>query len=130
MLMEGGLSDLVTAFQHLAEVLFPRLPGAAGVRLRRNVFQNLTDGSAAWVSAGGRPFASFLAAPEMAELERLCQQRHLLEHREGFVDQPYLDRTGDCDYIAGARLVVKEATIERFADLVEKLATALRADVP
>lgn len=129
-LLEGGLSDLVTAFQHLAEVIFPRLPSAAGVRLRRNVFQNLVDGSAVWGSGGGRVFAAILGSHEMADLERLFQQRHLLEHREGFVDQSYLDRTGDTDYSVGARLVIKEASIERLADIVEKLGAGLRADAP
>ncbi len=89
-LLEGGLSDLITAFQHLAEVIFPRLPNSASVRLRRNLFQNLADGSAAWTHAGGRSFTSIVDSTELAEMERLFQQRHLLEHREGFVDQGYI----------------------------------------
>jgi hypothetical protein len=129
-LLEGGLSDLVTAFQHLAEITFPRLPGATGIRLRRNVFQNVGDGSAVWVSGGGRAFTSILDATEMTDLERLFQQRHLLEHRDGFVDQTYLDRTNDRDYIVGTRLVIKESSIARLADLVSKLSAAMRADLP
>lgn len=129
-LLEGGLADLVTAFQHLGEVLFPRLRGATAVRMRRNVFQNLTDGSSTWVAAGGRPFAAMIDVSEMGDLERLFQQRHLLEHREGFVDQSYIDKSGDHDYAPGARLVVKEAWIARCADLVEKLGAGLRADAP
>lgn len=128
-LLEGGLSDLVTAFQHLAEVIFPRLSVSTGVKLRRNVFQNLTEGTAVWHAAGGRPFADTLSDIELADAERGFQQRHLLEHRDGFVDQSYIDRTGDTTYALGARLVIRDATIERLADLVEKLANALRADV-
>jgi hypothetical protein len=128
-LLEGGVSDLVTAFQHLAEVLFPRLSGSATVRLRRNQFQNLGEGSTAWATAGGRAYSAIMTTGELAEMERLFQQRHLLEHREGFVDQSYLDRTGDTTYSVGARLIVREASIKRLADFVEKLARGLRADV-
>ncbi|HVV82903.1 MAG TPA: hypothetical protein VHE35_07470 [Kofleriaceae bacterium] len=129
-LLEGGLADLVSTFQHLGELLFPRLPGAAGVRLRRNVFQNLVDGSAVWVAAGGRAFAAMVDAADLDDLERLFQQRHVLEHREGFVDQSYLDKSGDRDYAPGSRLVVKEAWVVRCADVVEKLGAGLRIDAP
>lgn len=114
----------------MAEVIFPSLPGAAAVKLRRNLFQNLTEGSTAWASSGGRAFSKTMNATEMADLERLFQQRHLLEHRDGFVDQPYLDRTADSDYGVGARIVIKEASVKRLADLIEKLGAALRADLP
>jgi len=129
-LLEGGLADLVSAFQHLGEVLFSRLPRASAVRLRRNVFQNLADGSSSWSMAGGRPFAAMVDANEMTDLDRLFQQRHVLEHREGFVDQAYLDKSGDRDYQPGARLVVKDAWIVRCADIVEKLGAGMRADAP
>lgn len=129
-LLEGGLSDLVTAFQHLAELKFPKLPAAAGVPLRRNVFQNLTAGSAAWASAGGRAFDAILNDEELADAKRLFQQRHILEHREGFVDETYLDRSGDPDYAVGNRLVIREAALRRFVTVIEKLARGLRSDAP
>jgi hypothetical protein len=128
-LLEGGLSDLVTAFQYLAEALFVCLPGSATVRLRRNQFQSLTEGSTAWVNAGGRAFTLSMTPSEMADLERLFQQRHVLEHRDGFVDQSYLDRSGDTTYAVGERLVVRETGIERLADLVSKLSRALHEDL-
>jgi hypothetical protein len=129
-LLEGGLADLVTAFQHVAEVTFPRLPNAANVRLRRNVFQALTEGSTAWRDAGGRGFDAIMTVDELADMGKLFQQRHLLEHREGFVDQQYIDRSGDTEYAVGARIVIREASVRRLADLVEKLVRAMREDLP
>jgi hypothetical protein len=129
-LLEGGLADLVTAFQRIAEVIFPRLPNAANVRLRRNVFQSLTEGSATWRDGGGRAFDAIMTVDELAEMGKLFQQRHLLEHREGFVDQPYIDRSGDTEYAVGARLVIRETSVRRLADLVEKLTRGLREDLP
>lgn len=129
-LLEGGLADLVTAFQRVAEVTFPRLPSATGVRLRRNVFQSLADGSTAWRDGGGRAFAAIMTVDELEEMGKLFQQRHLLEHCEGFIDQACIDRTGDTEYAVGARLVVRETSLLRLADLVGKLVHAMREDLP
>jgi len=55
----------------------------------------------------------------------LLSEAHLLAHREGIVDQEYLDRTRDTTYRVGQKLVIKNWAVTRLADLVERLASHL-----
>lgn len=128
-LMEDTLGNLVTAFQYFAAVSYPRLPAATSTP-RRNAFQNLTEGNELWHAAGGRKYADILGKVEMADLKRLFQQRHVLQHTQGIVDQEYLDRSGDSTYVVGQRIVVREQTVRRLADLLIKFANGMRADMP
>ena len=68
--------------------------------------------------------------PEMADLVRLFQQRHLVAHRDGIVDQEYIDKSSDSTYSVGQRLVVHEYAVSRLADVVAKLAGEIRKLVP
>ena len=61
----------------------------------------------------------------MDELQLFFQQRHLLAHREGIVDQDYITKSGDRSYAIGQKLVIKNQAINRLAELVEKLAHGL-----
>jgi hypothetical protein len=61
----------------------------------------------------------------MASLNLFFQQRHLLAHREGIVDQEYIDKTHDLTYRPGQKLVIKEVAVNRLADLVQLLASRL-----
>jgi len=128
-IVESGVATLVTAFQRVVEVSFPRLPGAIATP-RRNAFQNLQEGSQLWSTAGGRAYATILASGELTELQRLFQQRHLLAHRQGLVDQDYIARSGDTTYAVGQRLVIREQAVLRLVTLLEKLVAGLRADLP
>lgn len=126
-LLEGTLGNLVTAFQYFAEAMYSRLPTPA-VKPRRNAFQSLTEGSQLWERAGGATYSTLLDAADMADLVRLFQQRHLLQHREGIVDQEYIARSGDTTHAIGQRLIVREQSVRRLADLVGKLAAGMRSD--
>jgi hypothetical protein len=64
-------------------------------------------------------------AGEMSDLRRLFQQRHLLAHCEGIVDQEYIDKSGDQTYAVGQRLVIKSDAVGRLLALLEKLSTRL-----
>jgi hypothetical protein len=127
-LVEGGLADVVTAFQRWAELSFARLP-SPGAKLRRNVFQNLVEGSAAWQSAGGTPYSAILDQDELGRLARYFQQRHILEHRDGFVDEDYLRLSGDTSYTTGQRLVVREDAVLDLVGLAERLVGGMRRDL-
>jgi len=123
-ILENSMGRLVGAFQRLAEVLYDRTPAATTTR-RRNVFQNLTEGSALWRAATGKGYEDLLTPVEMAALSRLFQQRHLLAHREGIVDQDYITRSGDTTYAVGQRLVIREGAVSQLAVLVTKLTEEL-----
>ena len=60
------------------------------------------------------------------KLQRYFQQRHILAHKDGIVDDEYRQKTGDRQHQSGQRLVIKESDVMLFTDLVEKLTTALQ----
>lgn len=122
-LFEKGVQDAVMCFQRLCEEIYLSLSGLSGIR--RNAFQNLNEGSEIWRRATGRSFEELIAPSEMQKLRIYFQQRHLLAHRQGIVDDEYISRSGDTAYAVGQRLVISEATVLEFADLIERLGQAL-----
>lgn len=128
-LTEYSLGSLVTAFQRFAEARYPELPNPTKTP-NRNAFQRLYDGTQLWSGAGGQPYTRHLDQAEMADLQRLFQQRHILAHREGIVDATYIQNSGDATYKLGQRLVVRDAAVFRLAELLEKLVAGLRKDLP
>jgi hypothetical protein len=124
--LEDSLVRLVGAFQQYADALFGQLPNASSLKRRKNIFQNLSESSALWRSAVGKGYESILLSAELDELESLFQKRHLIAHRNGIVDQEYLDKSKDKTYSIGQRLVVQETAILRLAELISKLAEELR----
>lgn len=126
-LIENGLQNAVTAFQRHAEALFDQHP--LRPKARRNAFQNLADGSSLWASAFGNGYEAHLDSAELARLARYFQQRHILAHRDGLVDQDYIDRSGDTAYRVGQRLVIRESTVSECVALVERLATGMAKDM-
>lgn len=125
-ILENSMGRMVGAFQRIAEALFERTPAATTTRHRKNVFQNLTEGSALWCAATGKGYEDLITSAEMADLLRLFQQRHLLAHCEGIVDQDYINKSGDTTYAVGQRLVIREGAVSRLAELVTKLTEEMR----
>jgi hypothetical protein len=129
MLTEGTLGSLVTAFQRFAEVLYPRLPNASVATPRRNAFQNLDEGSRLWEAAGGRSYEKIVGQTNLMLLRRMFQQRHLLAHQEGMVDQDYITRSGDIGYRVGQRLVVRGDAVLACTVVLEQLAAGMKGDI-
>src|SRR5713101_6324492 len=125
-ILENSMGRMVGAFQRIAEALFDRTPAATTTRRRKNVFQILTEGSALWRAATGKGYEDLLTPVEMADLVRLFQQRHLLAHCEGIVDQDYINKSGDTTYAVGQRLVIRDGAVSRLAELVTKLTEEMR----
>jgi hypothetical protein len=123
-LLEKAILDTVTSFQRLAEQLYE---ARTGKEPRRNAFQNLDAGSAMWETELGVSYAQLLEAAAVTQLRVYYQQRHLLAHQQGIVDNDYVTRSGDTTYEVGQRLLIKESAALKFADLVEQLGTALLA---
>lgn len=123
LIVENGLQNAVTTFQRYAEVLYARYPSAP--KARRNAFQSLGEGSDLWHLATGRRYSDYLSRNELASLTRLFQQRHLLAHTQGLVDEDYLTRTGDTTYQVGQRIVVRETAVRDCVSLIEKLIGAM-----
>ncbi len=123
--LESSLVRLVAAFQRLAEATFHDLPNASAFTVRKNLFQNLNESSTLWKTATGKGFEVFVSLSELSELRIFFQQRHLLSHRDGLVDQEYLTKSGDTSYAVGQRLIIKDQAVLRLGDLVAKLANQL-----
>ena len=124
-LIENNLQRLVASFQRFAEALFDKHPKRACFTVPTNAFQRITQSSDLWRQAIGVGYVDMLASDEFDDLTRLFQQRHLLAHREGIVDQKYIERSGDNSYGVGQKLVVRKKDVSRLADLVEQLAAEL-----
>ena len=126
--VEAGLQNAVTSFQRYAETLYARFP--AVLKARRNAFQNITDGSALWHGASGKHYAGYLTAAEMSGMTRLFQQRHLLAHTGGIVDQDYITRSGDSSYTVGQRIVIRESAVRDLLAILQKLTDGMSKDCP
>ena len=98
------------------------------VKLQSNVFQNLFEGGALWKEAFGKDFEDYLSESDVEELNLYIQQRHLLSHREGLVDEDYIRKSGDQRYIVGQRIVVSEPAVRSCLDLVRRLGTGMQKD--
>ena len=127
LLVENGLQNAVAAFQRYVEALYAALPDA--ISPRRNIFQNLAEGSALWEAAAGKTYADHLTDVELMTLQRAFQQRHLLAHTQGIVDESYLNKSGDKKYTVGQRIVIREAGVREATKLVKKLAFGLLGDL-
>ena len=122
-LVEHGLQSAVTAFQRYAEALYSRL--GTGSKPKRNTFQSLSVGSKLWHDATGRSYSDCLSTTELAGLKRAFQQRHLLAHTQGIVDQDYIAHSGDTSHRLGQRVVIRESNVHYFLDIIQKLAAGL-----
>lgn len=121
-LLEKAMQDTVTSFQRLAEQLYEARTGKPG---RRNAFQNIDAGSEFWEAELGASYERILDPSAVKTLRAYYQQRHLLAHQQGIVDDDYVSRSGDTNYAVGQRLVIKPSAVLEFADLVERLGSAL-----
>lgn len=126
LIVESALQNVVTAFQRNTEALYARVMPTT--KIRRNAFQNLTEGSDLWVAAIGHGYDQHLVTVELEQLTTVFQQRHLLAHTQGVVDDDYIRKTGDTRYKSGQRLVIKRESVAEALTLVERLTLGIRED--
>lgn len=118
-LLESSISDLVVALQRLGECIYPTLSGATP--LNRNEFQRLDDGNSRWKSICGKGYTDWLTTEEYLTLKRCFQQRHILQHKDGVVDQDYITKSGDNTYQVGQHLIVRENDVLRYSEIIRKI---------
>ncbi|TWT89577.1 hypothetical protein [Neorhodopirellula pilleata] len=124
---ENGLVKIVSSFQRFAEACFYKLPNASTFTVRRNLFQNLTESDTIWRDATGTGYTDILDANEYQSLSLYFQQRHVLAHLDGIVDQQYIDRSNDRRFDVGQRLTIAESAVANLAAVIDKLAVGLIA---
>ena len=124
-LIETSVPDLVVAFQRLCECIYPQIEGAKP--LKRNVFQRLDDGNKLWHDLVGKGYDDWITNAQFDKLRICFQQRHLLQHQDGIVDQDYIIKSGDKSYQIGQHLMLKDEDIRKYAEIVETLGKAILA---
>jgi len=118
-LIESSLSDLVVAFQRLCECIYPQLQGAK--LLTRNIFQRLDDGNKLWIELINKGYEDWVSPSEYISLKKCFQQRHVLQHKDGFIDQDYIDKSGDVKYIIGQRIIISKEIVLQYLTIVKKI---------
>ena len=78
----------------------------------------------------GKHYVDYLTPAEVSTLTRLFQQRHLLAHTGGIVDQDYIARSGDTSYAIGQRIVVRDSAVRELLNVLRKLADGMSKDCP
>jgi hypothetical protein len=127
LILEQSLVRLFGAFELYSGELFATLPKAATAKVKRGCFQRLDEASSLWQEALGKGYHDLLSANEMSLLARYVQQRHLLTHTNGIVDADYLAKSADKTYAIGQRVIIRESDVLTLAELVSKLAAALKS---
>jgi len=123
-LIETCLSDLVVAFQRLSEEFY-RVN--INPDIKSNVFQRIKEGSDLWLECIGQGYEDWITSAEIKVLNQQFQKRHLLQHKEGIVDQKYLNNSGDNSYVVGQRIVIKERDVIELRSIIEKVIVKLKA---
>ncbi len=127
-LIESGLSDGVVAFQHFCELTYLE-NRKTDEKIKFNAFQNLEIGAKYWETIFNESYQDWLSKNEYWELNILFQKRHLLAHREGIVDEKYIQKSGDTRYKIGQRIVVKEKDVMNLVRLINKIVNEIRIKI-
>lgn len=125
-LIESSLSEITVGFQRYLDERYNELTDK---KLKRNPFQNIERGNEEWKKSFGIEYSDFLNKAELNTLNRAFQQRHLLQHNEGIVDQDYLNKSQDSSYVLGQRLVLKSEFIIEVKSLVAKLISSMNTEL-
>ena len=85
-----------------------RVPGHEEILRHRgrHVFQRLDDVEALFTEHVGTPISAQVPQAVWSRLQVVFQQRHVLVHRQGIVDEQYVQRVPHARQQAGQRLVV------------------------
>lgn len=115
-MMETCISDGVVAFQKYCEGLYSPYGN-----IPFNAFQRISQGSELWENALNEGYSDWLSSREITDLNILYQKRHILSHKEGIVDDRYIQNSGDSSYVVGQRIVISKQDIELLLTCLEKL---------
>lgn len=125
-ILEDQYGRLVGAFERVNEALFERLVNASQFPRKGNVFQRLDDASGLWFAATGKQYTDFISSAELDRMKLHFQRRHVFSHKQGLVDQAYLDKSADSSYAVGQRLVAKSADVLDLIAVLKKLVAGLQ----
>jgi hypothetical protein len=128
-MLETSLGKLTGSFQRFMEALFNKTAEGTKTKQRPNVFQNLAESSDLWQIAGYKRYEELLNSQQWYHMRRLFQQRHLLSHCDGIIDQRYIEKTGDISYRVGQRIVISSHAVLALIKAIKILGDAKQKEV-
>ncbi len=117
-ILEHALTECIGTLQSYSETRYNELSAAPAPF---NVFQQVEKSNRLWKNLRGEGFDDWLTSAEIDFLFLCTQKRHLLEHKGGIVDRPYLDKTGDTTYQVQQRLVINVGEVTALTKIVIKI---------
>jgi len=122
-ILENSIGDIVSVFQKYASDLYNFQTKPVLV----SNFQQVDNGSDLFKKLLGCGYDSWLSPDELRSMKIMFQQRHILEHNKGYVDEKYLLKCDDTTYKEGQRIVVKENEVQEFLRIIQKLVDGLKS---
>src|SRR5690606_35212396 len=92
-------------------------------------FQRLAESSALWKAATGTGYEDMLTQNQWVTLKRYFQQRHLVAHKDGFVDESYVIKANDPTRKPGQRLALFPGDVLHLTELLDILQVKIRTTV-
>lgn len=126
---QDGVKAVVTLFEAYERAQFDELisDAQAATRGKGAIFQRLDD-TAALLAEHGGPDLPALAGDEVwSRLRDAFAARHVLVHRNGLVDEKYIEQAPRSTLKVGQRLVVTRRQADRFLEDLETLVRAQSA---
>ena len=91
----------------------------------RGVFQRFDDANDLFATHAGFALSDLVSDAAWIDLGTVFQQRHVLVHRNGTIDQQFVDRVPNTTQRVGQRLIVGRQEAERALDILEELVTGV-----
>jgi hypothetical protein len=123
-----AVKEVVTLFEVFARDQFAgRVQNHEDIvrKAGRGVFQRLTDADRLFTDHAGFSLAGAASTSTWDRLLVVFQQRHVLVHRQGIVDQDYRDRVSGARERVGQRLVISRREAEQALDALEAVVRAV-----
>ncbi len=124
-LIESSLNELVSTFQKYMAEQYKHT--SKKININANDFQILEKGSLLFKESIGYDYSQWLNDNEINYMNLQFQRRHILEHNGGIVDDRYILKSGDTNYILGQRLIIKPNEVIKLLNIIRKLCTGLHS---
>jgi hypothetical protein len=123
-----AVKEVVTLFEVFARDQFATREPRHEEILRhrgRGVFQRLDDVEALFTEHVGDSISAHVPEAVWSRLQVVFQQRHVLVHRQGIIDEQYVQRVRHARQQVGQRLVLTRHDVEKALDALEAVVRSL-----
>lgn len=122
-MVESGFTDIISAFQNY---MF-RIQSINGKKKTRpNDFQIIKKGSNIFRKDFGFGYDDILSNIELDKLYCYFQQRHIIEHNGGMIDEKYLQKVPNSCYKLNQRVIIKHDDVLDMINIVKFLVTEVK----